>query len=165
MHTGRWLYWSNRSRIMKASMDGNNKTVVVDNNVEVFAFTIDYQNQVLYFVYWDNNRLNINSSNIDGSNTKLITQFLDHYLITDYLEIKVSLFGDLLVVSVTLSGIPNQIYEVRKNTTVSNRLELNTCHNFDHPHHLKVIRQPPGNNLLHECPTCTKIIMKLHIIS
>lgn len=140
-------------------MDGNNKTVVVDNNVEVFAFTIDYQNQVLYFVYWDNNRLNINSSNIDGSNRKLIAQFLDQYLITDYLEIKVSLFGDLLIISVTLSGVPNQIYEVRKNTTVSNRLELNTCHNLDYPHHLKVIRQPPGNNLLHECPTCTKSIL------
>ena len=132
---------------MKASMDGKNKTVVV-GNVKVFTFTIDYQNQVLYFVFWDNNRINVNSSNTDGSNTKLIAQFLDHYLITDYLDIKVSLFGDLLIISVTLSSIPNQIYEIRKSTTVSNRLELNTCHNFHHPHHLKVIRQPSGNNLL-----------------
>ena len=69
------------------SMDGNNKTVIigVDTYAErdaIFSLTLDYQTQVLYWIFGNNSNgsLNIKSSNTDGTNQQTILQLQNvHY--------------------------------------------------------------------------------------
>ena len=98
---------------MKVSMDGNNKTIVIDTEdttcCDLFTFTIDYQNQVLYLVYQDrfNRSLRVNSSNVDGTNRQLVAQ-LNRY---SSRIISVTVFQDMLFLTFTFGT--GYIYKLR----------------------------------------------------
>lgn len=58
--------------IEKASMDGENRTVIIDTDlVWPNGLTMDHATQVLYWT--DNGRRRIESSNVDGSNRRTIS--------------------------------------------------------------------------------------------
>ena len=62
-----WSDWGSVAKIETASMDGENRTVIIDTDlVWPSGLTIDYAQQILYWT--DNNRGRIESSNVDGSN-------------------------------------------------------------------------------------------------
>ena len=70
----RWLYWSDwadTAKIEKASMDGENRTVIHDTDLEMpNGLTLDLAQQILY---WIDARLDqIESSNVDGTNRRVI---------------------------------------------------------------------------------------------
>jgi hypothetical protein len=78
----RTIYWSeigsNPPKIMKASMDGSGVgTVVLLNNTntfEIFVFTLDYSQQMLYWMNSSNSCYYTNyigSSRVDGSGTRI----------------------------------------------------------------------------------------------
>jgi hypothetical protein len=72
----RWLYWSDWGRpakIERASMDGNREQTIVNTGlVWPNALTIDREAQVLY---WADAHLDkIESSNVDGTNRRIILQ-------------------------------------------------------------------------------------------
>ena len=76
-HLFRWLYWSTGKRLERVSMDGNNRTVLISNlNSSINSFTLDYQTQVLYLVFF-NQTLKVTSANIDG--TIIRQQQIPHY--------------------------------------------------------------------------------------
>ena len=67
------MYWAagnySNSKIEMVSMDGRNRTVLHDTNLtSVYALTIDYQRQVLYWVDGDM----LECSNVDGSNRRVL---------------------------------------------------------------------------------------------
>ena len=67
------MYWTagnySNSKIEMASMDGRNRTVLHDTNLtSIYALTIDYQRQVLY---WTNGDM-LECSNVDGSNRRVL---------------------------------------------------------------------------------------------
>ena len=98
---------------MKVSMDGNNKTIIIDTEdtacCDLFTFTIDYQNQVLYLVYQDhfNHSLRVNSSNVHGTNRQLVAQ-LNRY---SSRIISVTVFQDMLFLTFTFGT--GSIYKLR----------------------------------------------------
>ena len=82
-HALRWLYWTDISgdrtftaEIIKASMDGRGRTVLVStlySSQSTLDMSLDYQNQVLY---WINYISRIESINTDGTNRRVISQQL-----------------------------------------------------------------------------------------
>ncbi len=77
----RWLYWTDwgtQSKIERASMDGQSRSVLHDTGlVWPNGLTIDYQTQRLFWV--DANLNIIESSNVDGSDrTVVTTQLIIH---------------------------------------------------------------------------------------
>ena len=60
------------------SMDGSNRTTIIDVDAydAILSLTLDYQAQVLYWVYGDdsNGSLIIKCSNVDGTNQQIILQ-------------------------------------------------------------------------------------------
>ena len=67
-----WTDWGNVAKIEKASMDGENRTVIHHTDlVWPSGLTIDYVQQVMYWT--DNSRSRIESSNIDGSNRRTVS--------------------------------------------------------------------------------------------
>lgn len=69
------MYWSvlesNNARIEKASMDGENHTIVHDSELQQpYGLTIDYDQQVLYWI--DAGRNRIERSGVDGSNRRVV---------------------------------------------------------------------------------------------
>lgn len=71
-----WTDWGYVARIEKSSMDGRNRSVI--HNTSLMwpnGLALDFQNQVLY---WADAFLDkIESSNVDGSNRRIITSFTD----------------------------------------------------------------------------------------
>ena len=66
-----WTDWGTVGKIEKASMDGNNRTVIHNTSlVWPNGLTLDYSTQVLYWTdaYLDR----IESSNTDGSNRRIL---------------------------------------------------------------------------------------------
>ena len=67
-------------------MDGNNRTTIIDvdtiDNDAILSLTLDYQAQVLYWVFidYDNRSQTIKRSNIDGTNQQTILQLRDELL-------------------------------------------------------------------------------------
>ena len=69
------------------SMDGHNRTVIIDYEMDTYrdavvSLTLDYETQVLYWVYGNNSNgsLSIKCSNTDGTNQKTILQLQNiHY--------------------------------------------------------------------------------------
>jgi hypothetical protein len=60
------------AKIEKASMDGENRTVIIDTDlVWPNGLTIDHAQQILYWT--DNSRRRIERSDIDGSNRRTIS--------------------------------------------------------------------------------------------
>ena len=75
IHNNRWMYWADENDlIQKASMDGKN--IITLHNTALshpYALAVDYGAQMLY---WSDIGYHcIESSNTDGSNRKIITNF------------------------------------------------------------------------------------------
>ena len=83
-YNNRQLYWNNYGDIERISMDGNNRTAIIDviwYHNAILSFTLDYQAQVLYWVYGNdsNGSLMLKRSNIDGTNQQTILQLQNVY--------------------------------------------------------------------------------------
>ena len=76
-----WMYWSDWgdvATIERASMDGRARQILHNTRlVYPFGLTLDYQNQVLYWI--DASLDKIESSNVDGTNRQLIATFVSNY--------------------------------------------------------------------------------------
>ena len=76
-----WMYWSDWGDIPKiehASMDGQARQILHNTQlVRPNGLTLDYQNQVLYWI--DASLDRIESSNVDGTNRTLIANFSPNY--------------------------------------------------------------------------------------
>lgn len=71
-----WTDWGNVARIEKSSMDGRNRSVIHNTSLTwPNGLALDFQNQVLYWA--DASLDKIESSNVDGSNRRIITSFTD----------------------------------------------------------------------------------------
>ena len=100
----RWLYWNDNflNQIEKASMDGKNRTVIINTNVPVtHSLTLDYQEQRLYWT--DSDYRVLESSTVNGTNRKTIYSFSQSYAFYG-----ISVFMDTLYLSQY-----NTIYRVR----------------------------------------------------
>ena len=66
-----WSDWGAVATIERASMDGRGRQILHNSQlVRPFGLTLDYQNQVLYWI--DASLDKIESSNVDGTNRTLI---------------------------------------------------------------------------------------------
>lgn len=143
------------------SMDGKNRTVVIGVNTSyydniMFSFTLDYQAQVLYWVFGDyhNHTISIKCSNIDGTNRKTILQLNDSYYYDFYyyyhyhLVYRLDSWG-LTVYNETLFLSPPRMREIYKlGTNGENFITLINSSaqvfcRFRY-YQLKVIKQPSG---------------------
>ena len=100
----RWLYWNDNffNKIEKASMDGQNRTVIISTNVPVtHSLTLDYQEQTLYWI--DSDYRVLESATVNGTNRKTIYLFSQRF--TFY---GITVFRDTLY----LSQHSNTIYKV-----------------------------------------------------
>ena len=88
-----WMYWSDWGddpRIERASMDGQARQILHNTQlVWPFGLTLDYQNQVLYWI--DASVDKIESSNVNGTNRQLITTFASNHN-----AFGISLFNNIL---------------------------------------------------------------------
>ena len=78
----RWLYWNDNffNKIEKASMDGQNRTVIIRTNVPVtHSLTLDYQEQTLYWI--DSDYRVLESATVNGANRKIV--FTGLYILRD----------------------------------------------------------------------------------
>ena len=82
----RLLYWNSDKGIERMSMDGKNRTAIIDVTSSygdvILSLTLDYPAQVLYWVYGNhsNYSLIIKCSNTDGTNQQTILQLQNvHY--------------------------------------------------------------------------------------
>lgn len=70
----RLLYWTDvgTDRIERASMDGTSRMTLHSTGLSnVYAMTLDYDNQILYWADYSNNRIEMSYTN--GSNRVLVT--------------------------------------------------------------------------------------------
>ena len=71
----RWMYWTDwgtQARILRATMDGQNYTVLHESDLRwPNCLAMDYDNQILYWMDAGFSRLE--SSNTDGSGRKLLS--------------------------------------------------------------------------------------------
>ena len=91
----RWLYWNDNflNKIEKVSMDGKNRTIIINTNVPVtHSLTLDYKEQILYWT--DSDYRVLESSTVNGTNRKTIYSFSQSY--TFY---GISVFKDTLYLS------------------------------------------------------------------
>lgn len=93
-----WSDWGSVAKIETASMDGENRTAIIDTDlVWPSGLTIDYAQQTLYWT--DNSRGRIESSNIDGSNRITISNQLI------YQPFGISVYRSALYYADFISGI------------------------------------------------------------
>ena len=125
----RWLYWSSRT-IERVSMDGSNRTEVVNitSRHYIFSLTLDYQAQVLYWVDYYNydDSVRVNSSNVDGTNRQTFLRVFSssyyHHFHFSFYQHGLSLFGDTLYLSEPWNS---EVYKhsIGENlTTITNRM-------------------------------------------
>ena len=68
-----WSDWGNEARIERAGMDGSNRTIL--HNTDLIwpnGITIDYENQILYWI--DASLDTLEYSNVDGTGRTLLNQ-------------------------------------------------------------------------------------------
>lgn len=117
-------------RIERSTMDGNSRTILHSSGLSlVYALTIDYQTQTLYWADHAHNR--IESSSVNGSNRRILTSSLrDPWAITFYggvlywtdtyfdriysFSVRTSSASILLVTSSSLGAEPRDIRVVRE---------------------------------------------------
>ena len=132
------MYWSDigNDRIERSSMDGTDRRVLHSTGLSnVYALTLDYENQTLYWADFTNNR--IEKSSTDGGNRVLVTSagITDPFGMTFY-------DGNLYWVDSSL----NSIYRLNVNSPTVVRV-IGTIAS---PQDIKVVareRQPQGNRL------------------
>ena len=115
-------------------MDGRNRTVIINTNVPLtHGLTLDYKAQVLYWV--DNDYRNLESSNVDGTNRKILIDELSG-------NIGLSLFRDTLFLSQSSNRINNVSTTGQNFTSV---ISYSTLLCYQHFRQLKIFsetRQP-----------------------
>ena len=106
------------------SMDGRNRTTIIDVDTydAILSLTLDYQAQVLYWVYGNdsNGSLIIKCSNIDGTNQQTILQlqnvYYDYYIYHPFhhysLGLSITVYNETLFLS--LSSM-SELYKIRTN--------------------------------------------------
>ena len=137
------------------SMDGKNRTAIIDVDTydAILSLTLDYQAQVLYWVFGNasNGSLIIKCSNIDGTNQQTILQlqnvYYDYYiyhLLHHYSwGLSISVYNETLFLS---SSPTRELYKIRTNgdtlLLINNSAHQVFCgfRNFQ----LKAINQPSG---------------------
>ena len=112
------------------SMDGNNRTVIIeaDTNDTMLSLTLDYQTQVLYWIFGNNSNgsLNIKRSNTDGTNQQTILQLQNiYYYYYNYFHLHrffydlIHLFGLTVYNETLFLSLPwmsnNEIYKLETN--------------------------------------------------
>ena len=154
----RLLYWNSNKRIERMSMDGKNRTAIVDVDTGsyhdvILSLTLDYQAQVLYWVFGNdsNGSLIIKCSNVDGTNQQTILQLQNvHYDYYNYhrfyhysLGLSISVYNETLFLS---SSPTRELYKIRTNgdtlLLINNSAHQVFCgfRNLQ----VKVINQPSG---------------------
>lgn len=76
----RWLYWNDNflNKIEKASMDGQNRTIIINTNVPLtHSLTLDYQEQRLYWI--DTDYRVLECSTVNGTDRKTVYLFSQSY--------------------------------------------------------------------------------------
>lgn len=137
----RYLYWSDWGTIAKierASMDGNNRTVI--HNTDLIwpnGLTLDHSQQILYWT--DAYYSRIESSRVDGSNRRLISSQMI------YQPFGISVYRNRLYFTDFLSGI-NTIPLVNGVGSVSTIVEsVSLCERTDGIEVISIERQPTGS--------------------
>ena len=139
------------------SMDGNNRTAIIDYEMDTYhnavvSLTLDYQTQVLYWVYGNssNHSLSIKRSNTDGTNQQTILQLQNvhyhYYYFYFFYPYSSGLTAYNETLYLTLSWI-REIYKLGTNGENFNTLFINSsaqllfCKRF---YQIKVTNQPSG---------------------
>ena len=151
----RLLYWNSGRGVERMSMDGRNRTTIinVDTYDTILSLTLDYQAQVLYWVFGNdsNGSLIIKCSNVDGTNQQTILQLQNvHYDYYNYhywyhysLGLSISVYNETLFLS---SSPTRELYKIRTNgdtlLLINNSAHQVFCgfRNLQ----VKVINQPSG---------------------
>ena len=126
------------------SMDGNNRTAVINGNwwsyYGIVSFTLDYEAQVLYWVFNYYYSLNIESSNADGTNRQQLTTYDWGYYYSHRRSPGLAMYKDMPYLSLR----NREIHKFRTNgenvTTFINRSVLYSGYYY----HLRVTNQPLG---------------------
>ena len=78
----RWLYWNDNflNKIEKASMDGQNRTIIINTNVPLtHSLILDYQEQRLYWI--DTDYRVLECSTVNGTDRKTVYLFSQRYIL------------------------------------------------------------------------------------
>ena len=106
------------------SMDGSNRTTIIDVDAydAILSLTLDYQAQVLYWVFGNdsNGSLIIKCSNIDGTNQQTILQlqsvyynyYIYHYLYHYSRGLSITVYNETLFLSLSST---RELYKIRTN--------------------------------------------------
>ena len=160
----RWLYWNSNRGIEKMSMDGKNRTIII--NLErrqyyvdtILSLTLDYQAQMLYWIFYhrNNDSLVIESSNVNGTNQQTILPLINNtvnYRHSLRFPPRLTIYNDIFFL---FSPWSDEIYKLRTSgdnfMTFANSLAF--CRDN---YHLKVTEQPPGE--LHALCICQPTII------
>ena len=133
------------------SMDGRNRTTIIDVDTHdaILSLTLDYQTQVLYWVYGNdsNGSLIIKCSNIDGTNQQTILQLQNVYYYYIYhlfhhysRGLSITVYNETLFLSLSLTS---ELYKIRINgdaLLLINNSVFCRLQNLQ----LKAINQPSG---------------------
>ena len=134
------------------SMDGKNRTVIINLNRHryyvdtVLSLTLDYHAQMLYWIFYrkSNNSLEIQSSNVNGTNQQAILPLMNntvHYYHALRFPPRLTVYNGTFFLS---SPWSDEVYKLRASgdnfMTFINSLVL--CR--DNYYHLKVTEQLPG---------------------
>ena len=131
-----WSDWGGVRKIERASMDGEARQILHNSRLLwPFGLTLDYQNQVLYWI--DATLDRIESSNVDGTNRQLIAAF-----VSNYHAFAISFFNDILYWS---DWNTDMIHSIFANGTLLRSL----TYRFSFPTGIEVVSEnrqqlPPG---------------------
>ena len=149
------------------SMDGNNRTVIIEVDTyynAVVSLTLDYQAQVLYWIFGNNSNssLSIKRSNTDGTNQQTILQLQNvhyYYYYLYHYPSGLTMYNDTLLFSLSWT---REVYKLRTNgenfTLFINSSMPVFCRNqrYQFP---KVTNQPSGQLQLFACIKCRLYIL------
>ena len=102
------------------SMDGNNRTVIIEVDTyynAVVSLTLDYQAQVLYWIFGNNSNgsLSIKRSNTDGTNQQTILQLQNvhyYYYYLHHYQSGLTMYNDTLLFTLPWT---REVYKLRTN--------------------------------------------------
>ena len=114
----RLLYWNSDRGIERMSMDGKNRTTIIDVDTydTILSLTLDYQAQVLYWVLGNNNSrsLLIRCSNTqsDGATQQTIFQRKNIYYHRFFYLSGLSVYNEILFLSISWT---RELYKIGTN--------------------------------------------------
>ena len=154
----RWLYWNSNRGIEKMSMDGKNRTVIINLNRyryyinTVLSLTLDYHAQMLYWIFYrksNNNTLVIESSNVNGTNQQTILPLMNttvNYYHALRFPPRLTVYNNTFFLS---SPWSDKIYKLRASGDNFMTFINSSVFCRDNYYHLKVTEKLPGELLLY----------------